>query len=512
MRKIIPECPNFAYIIENPAKATTFNLLLYKYPLEVFREIEYQSLMTVITRFPPSPTGFMHIGTARTGLFNWLYARRHGGKMLFRIEDTDRSRHSEEAVQAIINGLNWMGIDWDGDVVSQFARSDRHAEVAHELVKSGKAYYCYCSPEELEQMREEAKKEGRPTFYDRRWRDNPPSSPPEGVTPVVRIKAPMSGERVVHDKVQGDVRVAAEQLDDFIILRADGTPTYMLAVVVDDHDMGVTHVIRGDDHLNNTFRQNVIYEAMGWDIPSYAHLPLILGPDGAKLSKRHGATSVEEYRDMGYLPEAMRNYLLRLGWSHGDDEIIETDQAIKWFDLEHINQGAARFDFDKLNFVNAHYMKLADNNRLADLTTDIYKLRGIEVTDLGSKRLLARMDELKSRAKTLVQLADDAEFLIRDIPYEFEEKAAAQLNEDGKFIIRVIHDNLSGLSAFTADELESLCKSTADYHREGKLGKVMMPLRAAITGKASSPSLVHAMEVLGVEEVSKRIEYALSKF
>jgi len=501
------------FIIENPAKPTTFYLLLYKYPLEVSREIEYHSLMTVITRFPPSPTGFMHIGTARTGLFNWLYARRHGGKMLFRIEDTDRSRHSEEAVQAIVNGLNWLGLDWDGDIVSQFSRSDRHAEVAHELVKTGKAYYCYCTPEELEQMRENAKKEGRPTFYDRRWRDAPPSmTPPEGINPVVRIKAPLTGERIVQDKVQGDVKVNAEQLDDFIILRADGTPTYMLAVVVDDHDMGVTHVIRGDDHLNNTFRQNVIYEAMGWDIPTYAHLPLILGPDGAKLSKRHGATSVEEYRDMGYLPEAMRNYLLRLGWSHGDDEIIDQEQALQWFDLENINQGAARFDFDKLNYVNAHYLKLADNDRLADLVIDLYKLRDISVSDIGRARLLARMDELKSRAKTLVQLADDAEFLVHGIPFEFEEKAAAQLNEDGKFIVKIVRDRLSALENFSADELEILCKSIANDHRDGKLGKVMMPLRAAITGKASSPSLVHAMEVLGQEEVSKRIEYALEKF
>lgn len=468
--------------------------------------------MTVVTRFPPSPTGFMHIGTARTGLFNWLYARRHGGKMLFRIEDTDRARHSEDAVQAIINGLNWLGIDWDGDVVSQFARSDRHAEVAHELVKAGKAYYCYCTPEELEIMREEAKKEGRITFYDRRWRDNQPSKPPEGVKPVVRIKAPMSGECVVYDKVQGEVRVNAEQLDDFIILRADGTPTYMLAVVVDDHDMGVTHVIRGDDHLNNTFRQNVIYESMGWDIPTYAHLPLILGPDGAKLSKRHGATSVEEYRDMGYLPEAMRNYLLRLGWSHGDDEIIDTAQATAWFDLEGIGQSASRFDFDKLNYVNAHYMKLADNDRLVELTCAIYEKRGVVVSGLKKERLLARMDELKSRAKNLVQLADDAEFLVRDIPYEFEEKASANLNADGLFIIQVLLDNLNQLDSFNAEELEKLCKATADYHREGKLGKVMMPLRAALTGKAASPSLVHAMEVLGKDEVTARIKFAIGQF
>lgn len=464
--------------------------------------------MTVVTRFPPSPTGFMHIGTARTGLFNWLFAKHHGGKMLFRIEDTDRARHSEEAVAAIINGLHWLGLDWDGDIVSQFARTDRHAEIAHELLKTGKAYYCYCSPEELEQMRETAKAEGRITFYDRRWRDST-ATPPEGIKPVIRIKAPLSGERIVHDKVQGEVKVEAEQLDDFIILRADGTPTYMLAVVVDDHDMGVTHVIRGDDHLNNTFRQNIIYEAMGWDIPVYAHLPLILGPDGAKLSKRHGATSVEEYRDMGYLPEAMRNYLLRLGWAHGDDEIIDSPQAIEWFNLEGIGQSASRFDFDKLAFINAHYMKLADNERLTDLVTDIYKLRNIEVSDVGRTRLLARMDELKSRSKTLVQLADDAEFFVKDIPYDFEEKATIQLNDDGKFIIKEILNGLDLLPAFTAEELEKFCKDIAAMHRNGKLGQVMMPLRAAVTGRGSSPSLVHAMETLGKEETKARIEYAL---
>lgn len=463
--------------------------------------------MTVVTRFPPSPTGFMHIGTARTGLFNWLYARRHGGKMLFRIEDTDRARHSEDAVAAIVNGLHWMGLDWDGDIISQFSRSDRHAEIAHELLKSGKAYYCYCSPEELEQMREDAKTEGRATFYNRKWRDST-ETPPANVKPVIRIKAPLDGERIVHDKVQGDVKVNAEQLDDFIILRADGTPTYMLAVVVDDHDMGVTHVIRGDDHLNNTFRQNVIYESMGWDIPTYAHLPLILGPDGAKLSKRHGATSVEEYRDMGYLPEAMRNYLLRLGWSHGDDEIITTEQAIDWFDLEHINQGAARFDFDKLNHVNAHYMKLADNTRLTDLTCDIFKLKNVTVSETGKARLMASMEELKSRSKNLVQLAEDAEFLVNSIPYNFDEKAEKHLDADGKAILEIIKTGLTGLHDFKAEDIETLLKSIATEHRDGKLGKVMMPLRAAITGKGSSPSLVHAMEILGKDETLKRIDFA----
>ncbi|HRC27586.1 MAG TPA: glutamate--tRNA ligase, partial [Alphaproteobacteria bacterium] len=318
--------------------------------------------MTVVTRFPPSPTGFMHIGTARTALFNWLYARRYGGQFLFRVEDTDRERHSEEAVQAIFNGLRWLELDWDNeDVPSQFARRDRHAEIAHQLLAAGKAYRCYCTPDELEDMRTKAREEGRSAFYDRRWRDRPPEEAPAGVKPVVRIKAPLNGQSVVEDRVQGTVKVDNQTLDDFILLRSDGTPTYMLAVVVDDHDMGVTHVIRGDDHLNNTFRQNVIYDAMGWSTPVYAHLPLILGPDGAKLSKRHGAQSVEEYRDMGYLPEAMRNYLLRLGWGHGDDEIIPTDQAVAWFDLDGVGKSPSRFDFAKLENLNAHYMKEADD-------------------------------------------------------------------------------------------------------------------------------------------------------
>jgi glutamyl-tRNA synthetase len=448
----------------------------------------------------------MHIGTARTGLFNWLFAKHHNGKMRFRIEDTDRARHSDAAVDAIINGLKWLGIDWDGDIISQYACGARHAEIAHELVKRGEAYYCYCTPEELDKMREEAKAAGRITFYDRRWRDST-ATPPVGIKPVVRIKAPLTGERTVHDEVQGDVTVASEQLDDFIILRSDGVATYMLAVVVDDHDMGVTHVIRGDDHLNNTFRQNIIYDAMGWDIPVYAHLPLILGPDGAKLSKRHGATGVEEYRDLGYLPEAMRNYLLRLCWSHGDDEIISTEQAIEWFSLEGIGKSPARFDFDKLNFVNAHYLKIADNNRLVALTMDILKKRDDAVSPNTEKYLLASMDELKTRAKTLVGLADDARIYWMVGDYTFDEKATALLDDAGKLILTKIAEEFRKLNDFTATGIENLCKTFSEA--EGlKLGKVMMPLRAALTGTTSSPSLFHAIEILGLDEVLKRMEFA----
>lgn len=460
--------------------------------------------MTIVTRFPPSPTGFMHIGTARTGLFNWLYAKHHKGKMRFRIEDTDRARHSDAAVEAIINGLKWLGIDWDGDIVSQYACGARHAEIAHELVKRGEAYYCYCTPEELDKMRESAKTEGRITFYDRRWRDST-ATPPAGIKPVIRIKAPLTGEQIVHDQVQGEVKVNAEQLDDFIILRSDGVPTYMLAVVVDDHDMGVTHVIRGDDHLNNTFRQNIIYHAMGWELPVYAHMPMILGPDGSKLSKRHGATGVEEYRDLGYLPEAMRNYLLRLCWSHGDDEIISTEQAIEWFDLDGVGKSPARFDFDKLNFINAHYLKIADNARLVDLTMDILKRGGQALSPNTEKYLLEAMDELKSRAKTLVGLAEDARiyWMVGDIIPD--EKAAAQLDDAGKEILKKIAEGLRQLNDFTATGIENLCKSIAES--EGvKLGKVMMPLRAALTGSTSSPSLFHAIEILGRDEVLMRLK------
>lgn len=460
--------------------------------------------MTIVTRFPPSPTGFMHIGTARTGLFNWLFAKHHKGKMRFRIEDTDRARHSEAAVEAIINGLKWLGIDWDGDIVSQYACGARHAEVAHELVKRGEAYYCYCTPEELDKMREEAKAAGRITFYDRRWRDST-ATPPAGIKPVIRIKAPLTGEQIVHDKVQGEVKVNAEQLDDFIILRSDGVPTYMLAVVVDDHDMGVTHVIRGDDHLNNTFRQNIIYHAMGWQLPVYAHMPMILGPDGSKLSKRHGATGVEEYRDLGYLPEAMRNYLLRLCWSHGDDEIISTEQAIEWFDLGGVGKSPARFDFDKLNFINAHYLKIADNSRLVDLTMDILKRGGQPLSPNTEKYLMGAMDELKTRAKTLMGLAEDARiyWMVGDITPD--EKASAQLDESGKAILSKIADGLRGLNDFTVAGIENLCKSIAET--EGvKLGKVMMPLRAGLTGSTSSPSLFHAIEILGRDEVLSRLK------
>lgn len=445
----------------------------------------------------------MHIGTARTALYNWLYAKHHAGKMLFRIEDTDRARHSEEAVVALINAMEWLEMDWDGDIVSQFEQKDRHIAVAQELLDKGLAYRCYCSAEELDEMREQAKKEGRPTFYDRRWRDKSPDEAPADIKPVIRIKAPLEGESVIKDEVQGDVRVVAEQLDDFIILRSDGTPTYMLSVVVDDHDMGVTHVIRGDDHLNNTFRQNVIYDAMGWDKPTYAHLPLILGPDGAKMSKRHGAASVEEYRDMGYLPEAICNYLLRLGWSHGDEEIIPRDKAIEWFDLDHVGKSPARFDFAKLESLNAHYIKECDNDRLLDLAAPFY---GFEIDELGQSRIMAGIDELKDRAKTLIQFAQESAFYAKSLPLSYDEKAEGLLDTD---ILQALLEAFETHDDLIADDVQQSCKSVADDMKDGKLGKVAMPLRAAITGTTVSPSVFHACEILGKDETCARIRAAI---
>lgn len=465
--------------------------------------------MTVVTRFPPSPTGMMHIGNARTALFNWLYARHHGGKFLVRIEDTDRERYSEEAVQVILDGLSWLGLDYDNTPESQFANKQRHIDVANELLAAGKAYKCYCSPEELAEMRESAKKEGRPVAYDRRWRDKDESEAPEGVDPVIRIKAPLDGHMIINDEVQGEVKVAHENLDDMIILRSDGTPTYMLAVVVDDHDMGVTHVIRGDDHLNNTFRQNLVYDAMDWDKPTYAHLPLIHGPDGSKFSKRHGAVGVGEFIQLGYLPEAMKNYLLRLGWAHGDDEIISTDEAVKLFDFDGINKSAARFDYAKLESLNAHYIKEADNERLIDLIAPfLNNAHNIIISELGMERLKAGMDGLKDRAKTLIQLADESAFyLVEQISYD--EKAQKHINSESLSVIKGLKDQLNVLDEFKAEKIEEACRNFANDNAEGKLGKVMMPLRAALTGTDKSPSLFEAAEILGKDETLSRIQAAV---
>ncbi len=466
--------------------------------------------MSVVTRFPPSPTGFMHIGNARTALFNWLYARANGGKFVVRIEDTDRKRHSEEAVEAIIRGLEWLGLNWDGDIVSQFARADRHREVAQQLLDEGKAYYCYCSPEELEVMREDAKTTGRPTAYDKRWRDKSPSEAPADIKPVVRIKAPLSGKTIIKDEVQGEVSVNNEQIDDFIILRSDGTPTYMLSVVVDDHDMGVTHIIRGDDHLNNAFRQQVIIDAMGWDIPVYAHTPLIHGPDGKKFSKRHGAQSVEEYKEMGYLADAMFNYLLRLGWAHGDDEIISRKQAVKWFSLSGLGKSPANFDFAKLENLNANYIKESDINSLIELTKPIFEQKGLTISDKEIAYITAGQDELKNRSKTLLQFVDEAAFYCKALPLEYEDKAAQTIKDNGD-TLRAMISALESAEPLTKENAMPFFKQFAQDHADGKLGKVGMPLRAALTGKTSSVSIFEAAGILGTEDVISRINSALSQ-
>jgi len=459
--------------------------------------------MSVTVRFAPSPTGFLHIGGARTALFNWLYAKRYGGIFRLRVEDTDRARSTQEAVDAIIDGLRWLEFEWDGEIVFQSQRLERHAAIARQLLQEGKAYHCYCTPEELERMRENARAEGRSVRYDGTWRDRDPKTAPPGIPPVIRLKAPQNGETVIEDRVQGRVTVANEQLDDLIILRADGTPTYNLSVVVDDHDMAITHVIRGDDHFNNAFRQTQIYRALGWDIPIFAHVPLIHGPDGAKLSKRHGALGVDAYRDMGYLPAALRNYLLRLGWSHGDDEIISTARAIEWFDLDAVGRAPARFDFVKLANLNAHYLREMDNRELAALVAPfIEKSLGHPLDAAVRTRLVAAMPGLKPRAKTLVELAEIAHFYVAPRPIPVDHKAQAILRPAAPLLADLA---LSlGDLPWDAVSLESAVRDFAEA-RGLKLGQAAQPLRAALTGSTASPPIFDVMAVLGRSESLARL-------
>jgi glutamyl-tRNA synthetase len=463
--------------------------------------------MTVVTRFAPSPTGFLHIGGARTALFNWLFARHHGGRFLLRVEDTDRRRSTEEARAAILDGLSWLGLDWDGDVVYQSTRAERHAEVAREMLAAGSAYHCYCSPEELAEMREAAKREGRRALYDGRWRDRDPSEAPAGVDPVLRLKAPREGDTVIADGVQGEVRVENAQLDDMVLMRADGTPTYMLAVVVDDHDMGITHVIRGDDHLNNAFRQTQIYRALGWDVPLFAHIPLIHGSDGAKLSKRHGALGVDAYRDMGMLPAAVRNYLLRLGWSHGDDEIISTEQAVEWFDLGGIGRSPARFDLAKLTSINAHYLREMDDAVLADAVLPrIESALGHAVDEAGRRRLVAGMAGLKPRAETLNDLAEAALFYARTAPLPMEDKAAKLLGEDGRAVLAGTLPLLEDLTDWSEASIEAALRGFVESADPPiKFGQLAQPMRAALTGSTTSPGLFEVLAALGKEEALDRL-------
>ena len=464
----------------------------------------------VVTRFAPSPTGFLHIGGARTALFNWLYAKHTGGIMLLRIEDTDRERSTEAATRAILDGLKWLGLEWEGEPISQYQRADRHREVAEELVRMGKAYYCYATPQELEEMREKARAEGRPPRYDGRWRDRDPSEAPAGVKPAIRIKAPQEGETIVYDKVQGEVRFPNKDLDDFIILRSDGNPTYMHAVVVDDHDMGVTHIIRGDDHLTNAARQTIIYQAMGWDVPVMAHIPLIHGSDGAKLSKRHGALGVEAYRAMGYLPKALLNYLARLGWSHGDDEVMSIEDMISWFDIVDVNKGAARFDFAKLEALNGIHMRNTDDKVLLDQflgTLPYIEERGAIPADLSDEqraKLLAALPGLKERAKTLVELADSAQYLFVQRPLNLDEKATQILDADARATIAGLLPRFEALGEWTAASTESVVRAYAE-ETGLKLGKIAQPLRAALTGRSTSPGVFDVLAVLGRDESIARL-------
>ncbi|GAA4764213.1 glutamate--tRNA ligase [Stakelama sediminis] len=456
----------------------------------------------VVTRFAPSPTGFLHIGGARTALFNWLYARHCGGKFLLRIEDTDRARSTQAAIDAILDGMRWLALDWDEDVTYQASRADRHVEVAQALLASGNAYKCYASAEELAALREEQRAAGKPIRYDGRWRDRDPADAPEGAPFVVRLKAPKDGSMTIEDRVQGKVTVNNSEIDDFVLLRSDGTPTYMLAVVVDDHDMGVTHVIRGDDHLNNAFRQIPIMQAMGWDVPVYAHVPLIHGPDGAKLSKRHGALGVDAYRDeMGYLPEAIDNYLLRLGWGHGDEEIISRDQAIEWFDLDGVGKSPSRFDFKKLANLNGHYIREADDDRLTDL---VVPRLGFECTVEQRDLLRRTMPVLKPRATNLNELAEGAAFLFRTRPLKLDESAAALLEGDAATLLAEVHAALDVLVNWDTEALEDAVRNVAEAH-ELKLGKVAQPLRAALTGRKTSPGIFDVLALLGRDESLARI-------
>ena len=465
--------------------------------------------MTVVTRFAPSPTGMLHIGGARTALFNWLFSRHHGGQFLLRVEDTDRERSTDDAVEAIFEGLRWLGLDWDQDPVFQSRNQARHQDVAAQLLAEGKAYHCYASPEELSEMREAAIATGKPMLHDGRWRDRDPSKAPDGVKPVIRFRAPDQGETVIDDQVQGNVTFDASQLDDMILVRSNGTPTYMLAVVVDDHDMKITHVIRGVDHLTNAARQAQLFMALGWDVPVFAHIPLIHGPDGAKLSKRHGALAAQAYRDQGFLPEAMRNYLARLGWAHGDDEIFATDQMIEWFGLNAVGKSPARFDMDKLRSLNGTYIQQATDARLIALI--LPALGGdSEISAAKLARVTALMPELKKRAKDTPELTEKAKFLVMDRPIEMVPKAAKLLKEDAPALLGKILNQLKTLENWSAETLENCVKEFAETENL-KLRSIAQPLRAALTGSNASPGIFDVLAVLGREESLGRIEDAAAK-
>ena len=452
-----------------------------------------------VTRFAPSPTGFLHIGGARTALFNWAFARHHGGTFLLRIEDTDRARSTQEAIDAILDGMSWLGLDADDAPIYQHANAPRHIAIAEQLLADGHAYKCFCTAEEVEAMREKARAEGKPPRYDGTWRDRDASEAPANAPFVVRFKAPQSGETVIDDLVQGRIATANEQFDDLILLRSDGTPTYMLSVVVDDHDMAVTHIIRGDDHMTNAARQAQIYAALGWDVPQFAHIPLIHGPDGAKLSKRHGALGVEAYRNMGYLPEAMRNYLARLGWSHGDDEVFSTAQLIDWFGLEAIGKSPARFDTEKLDNVNAQHLNMADD---AALVAEAIAINPA-LADFETQ-LTAAMPLLKTRATRLPDIAADAAFLAAQRPIDVDEKLQKHLNEETRPHLQALATALEALDSWTSAEIETVIKAYMDEN-ELKMGKLAPAFRASLVGNSQSPGIFDVLALLGKNEALQRL-------
>lgn len=461
--------------------------------------------MKVVTRFAPSPTGYLHIGGARTALFNWLFARHHGGQYKLRIEDTDAKRSTEPAINAIIDSLKWLRLENDGEIIFQSSRRNLHIAAAEKLLAENKAYRCYCSPEELSAMRAKARTSRTTNSYDRRWRDRDPADRPSDISPVVRIKMPLRGVTTINDKVQGEVSVNNEELDDFILLRSDGSPTYMHSVVVDDHDMGVTHVIRGDDHLNNAFRQYHLYQALNWELPEYAHIPLIHGQDGQKLSKRHGALGVEAYREMGYLPEAIRNYLLRLGWSHKDHELITTENAVKWFKLSSINKGPSRFDFDRLASVNKHYISECGDEKLVQLIVEFARGHKNIDEELFVKRLLVLLPALKKRAKNLKEMCDDALFLVIPPIYPVKDKKAANcLGPSSIALLKSLNLTLNEIEDWCFERTETCLRSFADAHGV-KLADVARPLRVALTGSLASPSIFEVVVALGREEVQSRL-------
>ena len=474
---------------------------------------EASKTVAPIVRFAPSPTGYLHIGGARTALFNWLFARGRGGKFLLRIEDTDRERNNPEAVAAILDGLKWMELDWDGEAVSQFSRGDRHREIANELLKRGAAYHCYAQPAEIDAARDAAKAEGRPQTFLSPWRDCDAKDAPKNIQPAVRLKAPRTGETVIDDQVQGRVVFPNKDLDDLIILRSDGNPTYNLAVVVDDHDMGVTHVVRGVDHLTNAARQAQMYQGMDWKVPVFAHVPLIHGPDGAKLSKRHGALGIEAYRAMGFLPVALRNYLVRLGWAHGNDEIMSREQLVEWFDLDGIGKSPSRFDVKKLEDLNGHYIRQTPDNELVARIEDILpEIEGgpaiaAKLDAAMRAKLLAAMPGLKDRAKTLQELIDGAAYLFALRPLKLEDKAAKLLDQSGRASNTAIATLLGEISDsdWQASKLEAEVKKYAGENGL-KLGAIAQPLRAALTGRAVSPPIFDVLAVLGRDEALARLK------